>query len=224
MIGGREGDGPPIFPVEVQALAEGVFMTAVGHDVVVLDLATDTYACLPDAAQQMVLRDGLVEAELGHLGLLADAGLVGDASTASRVAVPSHPSREMPTPSDGWTPLRSVLFARAVISSERLDAGPTIRTLIESLPAASGRPANTARVGAVTAAFKTFLPWAPNQGACLYRAFVLLTMLRYAGENAWWVFGVRTWPFGAHCWLQIEDAVLDDDPERVSHYTPIMAV
>ena len=39
-----------------------------------------------------------------------------------------------------------------------------------------------------------------------------------------WVFGVRTWPFSAHCWLQIGDAVLDDDPERVGIYPPILAV
>ena len=49
-------------------------------------------------------------------------------------------------------------------------------------------------------------------------------MLRRAGQNAAWVFGVRTWPFSAHCWLQIGDAVLDDDPERVSRYTPIMVL
>ncbi len=224
MVGERDSDGPPALPVETQPLAKGVFMTAVGRDVVVLDLATDTYVCLPDAAGQMVLRDGSVEAELGLLGLLADAGLLGGASLASRVALPSHPSRELPTPSNVWTPLRSVLFARAVVSNGRLGAGPRIRTLIESLPIASSRPANNARVGAVAAAFKAFLPWAPNQGACLYRAFVLLTMLRLTGENARWVFGVRTWPFGAHCWLQIDDAVVDDDPERVSHYTPILAV
>jgi hypothetical protein len=79
-------------------------------------------------------------------------------------------------------------------------------------------------VAAVTAAFIRLMPWAPYQGACLHRAFLLLFMLRASGADAIWVFGVRTWPFSAHCWLQVGDSVLDDDPERVSLYTPILAV
>jgi hypothetical protein len=38
------------------------------------------------------------------------------------------------------------------------------------------------------------------------------------------VFGVRTWPFHAHCWLQVEDVVLDDHHERIGAYTPLMAL
>jgi hypothetical protein len=36
------------------------------------------------------------------------------------------------------------------------------------------------------------------------------------------VFGVRTWPFHAHCWLQCDDVVLDDQADRVAAYAPIL--
>lgn len=39
-----------------------------------------------------------------------------------------------------------------------------------------------------------------------------------------WVFGVRTWPFAAHCWIQIGDLVVGDVLDRVRGYTPIRAV
>ena len=56
------------------------------------------------------------------------------------------------------------------------------------------------------------------------RSFVLLRFLQRSGGKATWVFGVRTWPFGAHCWLQLGDVALDDDPARLVGYAPILAV
>ena len=58
-----------------------------------------------------------------------------------------------------------------------------------------------------------------------YVAFdVAVRVLRARGFDALWVFGVRTWPFSAHCWLQVGLTALDDDLERLAAYTPIMAV
>ena len=56
------------------------------------------------------------------------------------------------------------------------------------------------------------------------RSFVLLRFLQRSGLNARWVIGVRTWPFSAHCWLQIDDTALDDAWERLVVYEPILAV
>jgi hypothetical protein len=88
-------------------------------------------------------------------------------------------------------------------------------------PAAPASPEAAARRSAL---FTRWAPWIPFQGACLYRAFFLLNFLRREGLGAHWVFGVRTWPFGAHCWLQAGDLVLDDDLDRVRRYTPILVV
>jgi hypothetical protein len=35
---------------------------------------------------------------------------------------------------------------------------------------------------------------------------------------------VKASPFGAHCWLQEGDLILNDSVERVGAYTPIMIV
>jgi hypothetical protein len=72
--------------------------------------------------------------------------------------------------------------------------------------------------------FHRWIPYAPVSGKCLLRSFLLLRLLRRAGLQATWVFGVRTWPFHAHCWLQCGDMVLDDTADRIAAYAPILAV
>ena len=70
--------------------------------------------------------------------------------------------------------------------------------------------------------FRTLWPWSPVQGACLFQALVLRLFVRRGGAACDWVFGVRTWPFSAHCWLQSGDLVLNDLAERVGAYRPIL--
>ena len=65
-------------------------------------------------------------------------------------------------------------------------------------------------------------PWIPFEGECLQRSFLLRHVLARRGIAADWIFGVRTWPFAAHCWLQIDDLVVGDRLERVALYTPIL--
>lgn len=72
--------------------------------------------------------------------------------------------------------------------------------------------------------FQRWAPYAPVTYKCLLRSFLLLRVLHRHGQDAAWVFGVTTWPFEAHCWLQVEDVVLDDEFDRVARYTPIMVL
>jgi hypothetical protein len=71
-------------------------------------------------------------------------------------------------------------------------------------------------------AFHRWSPYAPVSGKCLLRAFMLRRFLIRNGHNAHWVFGVTTWPFSAHCWLQCGTVALDEYAERTAAYTPIM--
>jgi Transglutaminase-like superfamily len=63
-----------------------------------------------------------------------------------------------------------------------------------------------------------------SKDACLLESLSLLNVLSLHGIYAHWVFGVRTEPFFAHCWLQNHDCVLDDSVDRVRQFTPIMIV
>jgi hypothetical protein len=60
--------------------------------------------------------------------------------------------------------------------------------------------------------------------ACLFDALSLTNFLARYGIFATWVFGVQTGPFAAHCWVQHDDVVLNDTPENVRRYAPILAI
>jgi hypothetical protein len=59
---------------------------------------------------------------------------------------------------------------------------------------------------------------------CLFDSLVLVELLASHHLFPEWLFGVSTNPFKAHSWVQAGDRVLNDLPERVSRFTPILAV
>ena len=59
---------------------------------------------------------------------------------------------------------------------------------------------------------------------CLIDSLVLVEFLSAYGMFPSWVIGVRTQPFGAHSWVQEGAVVLNDTPEKVLSFTPILAV
>ena len=63
-----------------------------------------------------------------------------------------------------------------------------------------------------------------GRDSCLYDSLTLMKFLARYGLRPRWIFGVRTAPFGAHCWLQHEEIILNDTPDRTSVFTPIMIV
>ncbi|WP_415289134.1 lasso peptide biosynthesis B2 protein [Brevundimonas sp. S1H14] len=209
---------------ETRMLREGVHFAAVGADLVILDLRSDTYSCLPHAASALRILGSSVEADVELMRFLADAGFIGGAPRRSARPIPALPVRGFRCRSGVSSVMASAHMLVAVVKARRLGPNPPLQALIDALPRKPVARFDNAKAAAVTAAFTRLMPWAPGQGACLHRAFLLLFMLRCAGADAIWTFGVRTWPFSAHCWLQVGDAVLDDDPERVSRYTPIMAI
>ncbi len=60
--------------------------------------------------------------------------------------------------------------------------------------------------------------------ACLLDSLTLMHFLGAEGIHPDWVFGVKTDPFDAHCWVQQGEVLLNDVPDRVRQYAPIMIV
>jgi Transglutaminase-like superfamily len=60
--------------------------------------------------------------------------------------------------------------------------------------------------------------------ACLFESLSLLICLSMYNVSANWVFGVKTEPFFAHCWLQKDNVVINDMVDNVRQFTPIMII
>jgi hypothetical protein len=58
---------------------------------------------------------------------------------------------------------------------------------------------------------------------CLFDSLVLAYFLRSHGVRCMFVMGVKSSPFAAHAWVQLNDQVLNSTPEFVRSFTPIVA-
>ena len=60
------------------------------------------------------------------------------------------------------------------------------------------------------------------RGRCLFDSKVLCSFLFRLGISPTLVIGVKTRPFGGHCWVQVGDFVINDSPDKVRAYVPIV--
>jgi hypothetical protein len=60
--------------------------------------------------------------------------------------------------------------------------------------------------------------------ACLLDSLTLMHFLARYGVFPTWVFGVKTDPFYAHCWVQQGDLVFNDSPDFIKGFSPILVV
>ncbi len=76
----------------------------------------------------------------------------------------------------------------------------------------------------LVAVFHHLRPYYVRQYLCLYDSLALIEFLAHYRFFPSWVFGVKAEPFGAHCWVQGNDCILNDTADYVRCFTPIMAV
>jgi hypothetical protein len=60
--------------------------------------------------------------------------------------------------------------------------------------------------------------------SCLLASVALAEFLAFYNVLPQFVFGVTSKPFSAHCWLQHDGIVINDDPENVLGFTPILVL
>jgi hypothetical protein len=214
-------------------LADGVHATKVGDDLVLLDVAADTYFCLPLPEDVVEVDGGLITAGPPALGeALCAAGLAVVGRGEDRAGRPDKPTpptrtaRALIAQAGDNLDLRSGPrhWRALAIAAWRAVSGRR-RTFEATLPRhrpTSIRTGFTAGLLADVAVYRRLIPWVPLDGLCLFRSGMMLAYLQALGHRVDWVFGVRTWPFRAHCWLQAGDVALDDEAERLAAYAPIM--
>ncbi|MFN3463217.1 MAG: lasso peptide biosynthesis B2 protein [Terricaulis sp.] len=72
--------------------------------------------------------------------------------------------------------------------------------------------------------FRAWRPWYPRRNVCLFDTLAMGAFLVRAGERPEIVFGVRHPPFAAHCWLEAEGRILNDEAEYCAAFVEILRV
>lgn len=208
-------------------LAPHAHLAVVDDDVVLLDIAADRYLCVPDGRRLLSPSPDreMVAPALGDVvEALRGAGLLSP-ERAGRRPVPALPVGDVPDQPYRMTPRDVWRLAAALGDAALRYRGQPLASIVEfaSRTAESLAETNADEVIRLAGVYRRIVVWLPLPRKCLIRSFVLLRFLQRSGLNACWVFGVRTWPFSAHCWLQLGDLALDDHSERLVRYEPIFA-
>lgn len=220
-------------------LCEHVYWCERNSQVVILDLKHDRYLTLDSRASSIFPRlvDGgdcspmdtetceLVEALLDR-ELLTTRTLAG--KCGQPLALPT-PAFEVTADSfDGCLSLRARDVYTFWLALAKTSMRLRLLSLIHVVSAARRRRVKRSRADNLAthvAVFGRLRPLAfTSRNACLFESLAIIEFLATFGADASLVFGVQTAPFGAHCWVQLGDTVINDTVEHVRGFTPIMVV
>lgn len=208
--------------IERGRLAADVRAVRIGDDLVLLDLSSDDYLLLEHCGPVQVRGSELVGPIDTLMRLSAEELLQSGVAVFPSSAPPALPVVALPVV-DARPAIKDVI----VFTTIWLDAvrhRPTVQRLSRKVADRSGDRTDLEAIARRVEVFRRLLPWAPWTGACLLQAEILLRFLNAGGVDADWVFGVRTWPFMAHCWLQVGDVCVSQSADTLAIYRPIMAV
>ena len=141
-------------------------------------------------------------------------------------SLPPPPKRALARPRDLGKPnLSEVLaVARLLLAVRRALRTRPIGDILERLAGKSGRSSSARDPITPAVAFRNARRLVPLRGNCLSDSLALMHWLAAKGEGATLVFGVKLDPFAAHCWVQCEDVLLNDHPERVERFARIRTI
>lgn len=230
-------------------LSPHVHLCVAGKQVVLLDLERDKYLSLECAhpvgrwvrgwpvpvAADSVAPAG--EPENGMLAKMISQGLLVADSTKGKEAAPvvtQQPRAALVEYDLNVRPCTNLaqlwsLFGAYTAARWSLRHRP-IKTVVEAAGlrasrAGSGRPVDLATVRPLVTAFFHLRPWFYTaRNACLLDSLTLVNFLARYGVFPRWVFGVKTDPFYAHCWVQQGEYVFNDTADYVRGFSPILVV
>jgi hypothetical protein len=232
-------------------LCKHVYLCRTDDHVVLLDLKRDEYIGIDqsDSAQlSKYVRDwprtsgiaGGNSADASESRTLVDqmlaAGIItADKKAGKTIAIVSVPPASVGVVDD-YSPfqvrvrmLDTLRFIKAVTAAKVLLNGKSLERAVRRVwarrrtrQAASSSYLHVRNQVAVFLRLRPFLSSACD--ACLFDSLVLSEFLACYGIFPAWVFGVKTRPFEAHCWLQDGEVILSDSPENVRRFVPIMVV
>jgi len=233
-------------------LAEHVRACRIDNQLILLDLRRSKYIGIggPQLAALSATLSGRQEIAAAHeappssvvfdncLRRLRSQQLLCDASDAG----PLHEAPELPqaiaalTTDDeqaaAATDWRQLLrLWRATIVASAWVRGRSLAEIAQAVSALRSRdatPSDGTASDALRAAVASYLRLRPfslsSHDRCLNDSLTLIHFLATQALFPQWVIGVRVHPFAAHSWVQCGRFVLNDLPEHVRQYRPILVV
>lgn len=185
--------------------------------------------CPDDRAVDVESVQAIVQA-LSHRGLLTED------STNGREAIPLHlriPEKTLSdtrgTPRPTVSVGHCVVFFQAALSASWKLRRHSMQRIVQGVDNRKRRYSKEQipdydTLRELVGVFHHLRPYYVRKYLCLYDSLALIEFLAHYRLFPTWVFGVTAEPFGAHCWVQGKDRILNDTTDYVRTFTPIMAV
>lgn len=210
------------------ALKDQLHYAEVAGEMIFLDLVGDRYFTLPDPLKA-AFRDWSTGAGTSNPDLLLQLVRLEVLQAADDITIrrPSRiPIAESALPSG--VNIQPLGLPRALLRQYQTMWCMRRFSLIRLLAWATADVSPRTRGGqtplAIAAAFARSNALISLHDNCLMKSAALLRSARLNGHQAQMVLGVQAKPFAAHCWVQWENFVLNDDPDHVRTFTPILSL
>ncbi len=221
-------------------LSKHTFFCFADNHYVFLDLQNDEYTCLGRTQSEefeTMLHDGL-DKHSAIVQALLEKGLFVTDKANGKQPVPQTvdvvSSSIMTGASEKERPsIRPVHVMRFFAASGRASWNLRFNSIEHTVQRVQQRKAARQRAGKVSEdadiielfrIFQALRPYYPRPYLCLFDSLALVHFLAPFGVYPEWVYGVKLEPWGAHCWVQSDDLVVNDIVDNVNGYTPIMSV
>lgn len=199
-----------------------------------LDVRRDRYLALDPLAEASFIRlcapgsppiaEGPDFARLVATGLFARS----DEWKPLSPAAIQIPDRQLPPARASWRALLDVPEIWLLLRQSRRDlASGALETCLAALKAhrrEAGRAITPAATAALATRFQKARALVPITPSCLQDSLALGRWLARRGACPAIVIGVKLDPFAAHCWVQTPDLIINDAPDIVSPFTPVLVI
>jgi hypothetical protein len=211
----------------VIALSKFAYGVVIGSDAILLDVRADRYHAMVGAAAD---KDGPIAVAGTGRNLLPEASTAlieaGLASWGSGRGFSDlhRPERALLLAEDicvRFTLRDSVDLAVAIMTARwRMRKGLPCRSYHSTRSAADA--ASLPALHLAMTALRRIRLFMPTPRRCLPASLITAVFLARRDVTTQIVFGVRSYPFEAHCWVEHDGVVVDDDLDKVCAFLPIV--
>ncbi len=216
-------------------LSSGIHFCTANGQLTFLDANTGRYLALSgpggQAFRKLMAAEPLGDADVNALMTLEASGILTSSAAADGTLAPTtapQAQSDLSVEVPGFHPLLMTLALMAQIRMRRDVKHMTLAQVLARIAQRRNRfprrlvPKVCIRVAA--AAFNNTRMLMTTQDQCLSWSLAMLHYLMDLGIAATLILGVRRTPWSAHAWVQQGEAVLSDNLDHVTHYTPILVV
>lgn len=200
---------------------------------VLLDMWTGRYAAAAiglTAALRLIGSGDLRDHDRAALWPLIERGLLVEADRGAPRSPRPAPTEELRLDRTFVASRTDLLAAAAAQVVARMCLRffgfPRLHALLarSRIPTKRSGPRAELAITRLAHAFASSERFVSSRDRCLARSLALRLLARTKGLDVQLVVGVRTEPFAAHCWVERDGCVLNDELDVVAQFTPLLSV